>query len=108
MQFCFLSVLNLNTIQAGLARQAFFGIYDGHGGVEAAKFVEAQLPLTIGSHPQFLENVSFYMLFFRSNYSQIPQRQPKEALVQAFQQTDANFLQKADREVVSQTSYDGT
>ena len=38
-------------------RQAFFGVFDGHGGVEAAKFVEAQLPYNIGTHPLFKENV---------------------------------------------------
>lgn len=61
------------------SRRAFFGVYDGHGGVEAAKFVEAQLPYNIGSHPLIIDN-------------------PEEALVQAFLATDKHFLEKAARE----------
>jgi serine/threonine protein phosphatase PrpC len=40
-----------------MPRQAFFGVYDGHGGVDAAKFVEAQLPFLVGSQPAFAANV---------------------------------------------------
>jgi hypothetical protein len=42
----------------GLPWQAFFGVYDGHGGVEAASFAAMQLHHFVASHPSFGEDVS--------------------------------------------------
>lgn len=41
----------------GLPPQAFFGVYDGHGGVEAASFSAMQLHHIVASQPSFAENV---------------------------------------------------
>lgn len=61
--------------------QAFFGVYDGHGGVEAAKFTQAQLHCNIVAQETFKEDVS-------------------KALVDGFLETDRQFLRKADRDAL--------
>lgn len=43
----------------GLPWQAFFAVYDGHGGVEAASFAAMQLHHYVAAHPSFPEDVSF-------------------------------------------------
>jgi hypothetical protein len=55
-------------------------VLDGHGGVEAAKFAQAQLHITIAGQPEFADD-------------------PKTALVQGFLATDKLFLEKAERDV---------
>jgi len=52
--------------------RAFFGIYDGHGGVEAARFVKERLLLNIVHNPSFATN-------------------PRKAMYEAFLQTDKEF-----------------
>ena len=32
-----------------LGVSGFFGVFDGHGGIDAAKFVETQLPTTVAA-----------------------------------------------------------
>lgn len=60
--------------------QAFFGVYDGHGGAEAARFTQAQLHCNIVSRETFCDDL------------------PK-ALVEGYLETDKQFLRKADRDV---------
>eukprot|EP00051_Salpingoeca_urceolata_P015563 m.202200 g.202200 ORF g.202200 m.202200 type:complete len:386 (+) comp18435_c4_seq5:210-1367(+) len=59
--------------------QAFFGVYDGHGGVEAAKFTQAQLHVALSKAPTFKEDA-------------------ETALRDAFLATDTAFLDKAGRD----------
>lgn len=56
--------------------RAFFGIYDGHGGVEAATFVKDRLLPNIVRHPAFATN-------------------PRKAVQEAFLQTDREFEEVA-------------
>lgn len=58
---------------------AFFGVYDGHGGVDAAVYAAAHVHTNSGRHEAFFSN-------------------PEEALKAGFLQTDQNFVVKAQRE----------
>mmetsp|Transcript_20321 Transcript_20321/g.52703 ORF Transcript_20321/g.52703 Transcript_20321/m.52703 type:complete len:374 (+) Transcript_20321:52-1173(+) len=66
----------------GLPDQAFFGVYDGHGGVEAASFASMQLHHIVATQPSFLDN-------------------PCAALKEGFLATDKSFLLKAEREALT-------
>ena len=44
----------------GLPPQAFFGVYDGHGGVEAASFAAMQLHHIVAAQATFADNVSLW------------------------------------------------
>ncbi len=61
--------------------QSFFAVYDGHGGVEAAAFAQAQLHLHVARDPAFAAD-------------------PAAALQAGFLATDASFLVKAEREAL--------
>ncbi|KAF6167183.1 hypothetical protein GIB67_029821 [Kingdonia uniflora] len=52
---------------------AFFGVFDGHGGSRAAQYLKNNLFKNVSSHPDFMKNT-------------------KSAIVEAFKQTDVNFL----------------
>eukprot|EP00042_Codosiga_hollandica_P025599 m.115477 g.115477 ORF g.115477 m.115477 type:complete len:433 (+) comp51918_c0_seq2:175-1473(+) len=75
------AIPDVNTLYnlTGFGNQSYFGVFDGHGGVDAAKFVEAQLHHTVITHPAF-------------------QHSPKTALYEGFLETDKAYLVKADRE----------
>jgi hypothetical protein len=62
--------------------QAFFAVYDGHGGNEAARFTQAQLHCNVVAQPTFRED-------------------PQKALVDGFIETDKQFLRKAERDALS-------
>lgn len=66
----------------GHASQAFFAVYDGHGGVEAAKFAQAQLHHEIASHPAFKDDIL-------------------TSIKEGFLSTDKKFLIKSDRDALS-------
>ncbi|XP_074868864.1 protein phosphatase 1F isoform X2 [Carettochelys insculpta] len=59
--------------------RAYFAVFDGHGGVDAANYAATHLHVNVALHKEFLEN-------------------PAEALKGSFQQTDEMFLLKAQRE----------
>uniref|UniRef100_A0A1D1Y2H2 protein-serine/threonine phosphatase n=1 Tax=Anthurium amnicola TaxID=1678845 RepID=A0A1D1Y2H2_9ARAE len=52
---------------------AFFGVFDGHGGSRAAEYLKNNLFSNLSKHPDFI-------------------RDTKSAIVEAFKQTDADFL----------------
>jgi len=58
---------------------SFYAVYDGHGGVEAAKYSAIQLHSILGR--------------------QLQSHQPKDALHAAFEQTDRMFVDRSNREV---------
>ncbi|XP_020382877.2 protein phosphatase 1F [Rhincodon typus] len=58
--------------------RAFFAVFDGHGGVDAAVYAATHLHVNFAHQKMFLT-------------------QPEEALRQAFKQTDEMFLQRAKR-----------
>lgn len=62
--------------------QAFFAVYDGHGGVEAASFAQAHLHHLLSKQESFSAN-------------------PLAALKSAFLETDAQFIAKAEREALT-------
>ncbi|KAG8146288.1 hypothetical protein E2320_012649 [Naja naja] len=59
--------------------RAYFAVYDGHGGIEAANYAAAHLHVNMAHHEKLLEN-------------------PAEALRDSFQKTDEMFLLRARRE----------
>lgn len=52
---------------------AFFGVFDGHGGARTAEYLKNHLFNNLSNHPDFI-------------------RDTKSAIVEAFRQTDANYL----------------
>jgi len=58
---------------------SYYAVYDGHGGVEAAKYASVQLHSVLGRRLQH--------------------QQPKDALHDAFLDTDRMFVDRAKREV---------
>eukprot|EP01147_Barroeca_monosierra_P002876 gene2876-8155_t len=65
----------------GTLPQAFFAVYDGHGGFEASKYVQAHLHHNIAKHPDFHSDV-------------------KKAIHESFLSTDEEFKTKATREAL--------
>ena len=61
--------------------QAFFAIFDGHGGLEASVYSSSQVHCRLAKQPNLQTN-------------------PKMALKQAFVETDEWFVAKAKREVL--------
>ncbi|KAM9371722.1 protein phosphatase 1F isoform 2-T2 [Phaethornis superciliosus] len=59
--------------------RAYFAVFDGHGGVDAANYAATHLHVNVGLHEEMLKN-------------------PAEALKCSFQKTDEMFLLKAKRE----------
>ncbi|KAM7145167.1 protein phosphatase 1F isoform 2-T4 [Macrochelys suwanniensis] len=59
--------------------RAYFAVFDGHGGVDAANYAATHLHVNVALHKEILKN-------------------PTEALKGSFQQTDEMFLFKAERE----------
>nr|XP_042697490.1 protein phosphatase 1F isoform X4 [Chrysemys picta bellii] len=59
--------------------RAYFAVFDGHGGVDAANYAATHLHINVALHKEILKN-------------------PTEALKGSFQQTDEMFLFKAERE----------
>ncbi|XP_068013376.1 protein phosphatase 1F isoform X3 [Melanerpes formicivorus] len=59
--------------------RAYFAVFDGHGGVDAADYSATHLHVNVGLHKEFVKN-------------------PAEALKCSFQKTDEMFLVKAKRE----------
>lgn len=64
------------------AKHGFFGVYDGHGGVEAADYTAAQLHCAVAADPAFAAD-------------------PRQALENGFLATDGRFLAKAEREALN-------
>lgn len=60
--------------------RAYFAVFDGHGGVDAANYSATHLHVNVGLHEEIVTN-------------------PAEALKCSFQKTDEMFLFKAKREV---------
>ncbi|KAK4566195.1 hypothetical protein RGQ29_002427 [Quercus rubra] len=52
---------------------AFFGVFDGHGGLRTAECLKNNLFKNLSSHPDFIND-------------------PKTATVEVFKQTDADYL----------------
>eukprot|EP00039_Didymoeca_costata_P032932 m.39940 g.39940 ORF g.39940 m.39940 type:complete len:374 (+) comp9611_c0_seq1:177-1298(+) len=75
---------DLNTLLKleGVPQQAFFGVFDGHGGVEAADFAAAQTHMFVADHEQFQEDA-------------------KASMKAGFEATDKSFLEKAEREALT-------
>ncbi|XP_065549293.1 protein phosphatase 1F isoform X3 [Lathamus discolor] len=65
--------------------RAFFAVFDGHGGVDAANYSATHLHVNVGLHEEVVKN-------------------PAEALKCSFQKTDEMFLFKAKRELRSGTT----
>lgn len=61
--------------------QAYFAVFDGHGGVDAAIYASIHLHVNMVHQEMF-------------------QHDPAEALCRAFRVTDERFVQKAAREVI--------
>ncbi|XP_007422501.1 protein phosphatase 1F [Python bivittatus] len=59
--------------------RAYFAVFDGHGGIEAANYAATHLHVNLAHHKELLEN-------------------PAEALRDSFQKTDEMFLSRARRE----------
>ncbi|KAG5525173.1 hypothetical protein RHGRI_031748 [Rhododendron griersonianum] len=55
---------------------AFFGVFDGHGGSRTAEYLKDNLFKNLSSHPDFIKDT-------------------KSAIVEAFRQTDADYLNEA-------------
>jgi len=62
--------------------QAFFGVYDGHGGVEAAAFAASQIHGNVMASADMATD-------------------PRQAFTKGFEQTDSAFLVKAEREALT-------
>ncbi|KAJ0973125.1 hypothetical protein J5N97_021084 [Dioscorea zingiberensis] len=52
---------------------AFFGVFDGHGGSRVAEYLKSNLFNNVSNHPDFVKD-------------------PKSAIVEAFKQTDTDYL----------------
>ncbi|KAH0625567.1 hypothetical protein JD844_015140 [Phrynosoma platyrhinos] len=59
--------------------RAYFAVFDGHGGIDAANYAATHLHVNVAHHKEILKN-------------------PVEALREAFEKTDEMFLLKARRE----------
>ncbi|KAF7127204.1 hypothetical protein RHSIM_Rhsim11G0075200 [Rhododendron simsii] len=55
---------------------AFFGVFDGHGGSRTAEYLKTNLFKNLSSHPDFIKDT-------------------KSAIIEAFRQTDADYLNEA-------------
>lgn len=67
-------------VSQDLEEQAFFAVFDGHGGVDAAIYAANHL------HVNLFHQESFH-------------QDPADALFKAFKVTDERFVKKASREV---------
>lgn len=81
--FCFWTWICLPLSPAGQKDdidRAYFAVFDGHGGVDAANYSATHLHVNVGLHEEIVKN-------------------PAKALKCSFQKTDEMFLFKAKREV---------
>eukprot|EP01134_Creolimax_fragrantissima_P000403 CFRG0403T1 len=76
-----ISDLNAMFLFEDLPPQAFFAIYDGHGGIEAADYARNHLHVNLVNHPEFKTDVI-------------------KALQESFKKTDNDFLIVAERESI--------
>lgn len=72
--------LSPSSLQKDGIDRAYFAVFDGHGGVDAANYSATHLHVNVGLHEEIVKN-------------------PAEALKCSFQKTDEMFLFKAKREV---------
>eukprot|EP00055_Hartaetosiga_balthica_P002355 m.3681 g.3681 ORF g.3681 m.3681 type:complete len:392 (+) comp2109_c0_seq1:72-1247(+) len=77
--------LNAITGQSNKEPQSFFAVYDGHGGVEIAQYLQAQLHLNVVEQPEY-------------------ETDPKTALINGFLQTDTKIVKKANRDAIQSGS----
>lgn len=75
-------VLTLLSVSQDQEEQAFFAVFDGHGGVDAAIYAANHLHVNLVRQECFSQD-------------------PSEALCKAFKLTDERFVKKASREVKS-------
>lgn len=73
-------ILSLGFFWQDQEEQAYFAVFDGHGGVDAAIYASIHLHVNLVHQEMF-------------------QHDPAEALCKAFRVTDERFVQKAAREV---------
>src|SRR5690349_19902521 len=81
-------MMNLNKdlqLKSSMPNQSFFGVFDGHGGVKAARFAAYELPRNIASSKHFKSNLA-------------------QAINDGTLKTDHNYLKKANQTL----DYSGT
>lgn len=71
-------------VSQDLEEQAFFAVFDGHGGVDAANYAANHLHVNLVHQESFSQD-------------------PSDALCRAFKVTDERFVKKAAREVIIPT-----
>ncbi|CCI50594.1 unnamed protein product [Albugo candida] len=81
--------------ELGWHPQSYFGVFDGHGGVQASSFMEEQLHVTIVG--EFYRHRNVYETKAPDAASAVISNLVKKQIVAAFERTDKDFLKKSDR-----------